>query len=140
MGMTVHDARPRVWASAAHFVDDALVGRLVPLHQVHLVGADHQLVDAEQGGDADVAPGLLAQARGGVDQDQGQVGGGGAGRHVAGVLDVPGAVGDDELAVRGGGVAVGHVDGDALFALGPQAVGDERQVDLAQPRVAPTPR
>jgi hypothetical protein len=57
---------------------------------------------------------------------------GGAGGHVAGVLDVAGAVGDDELAVRRGGVAVGHVDGDALLALGPQAVGDEGQVDLAQ--------
>ena len=54
------------------------------------------------------------------------------GGHVAGVLDVAGAVGDDELAVRRGGVAVGHVDGDALLALGPQPVGDEGQVDLAQ--------
>ena len=55
---------------------------------------------------------------GGVDQDEGQIGGGGTGRHVAGVLDVTGAVGDDELALRRGGVAVGHVDGDALLALG----------------------
>ena len=46
------------------------------------------------------------------------------------VLDVAGAVGDDELAVRGGGVAVGHVDRDALLALGPQPVGDEREVHL----------
>jgi hypothetical protein len=45
---------------------------------------------------------------------------------------VPGAVGDDELAVRRGGVAVGDVDGDALLALGPQAVGDEGEVDLAE--------
>ena len=43
----------------------------------------------------------------------------------------PGAVGDDELAAGGGGVAVGDVDGDALLALGPQPVGDEGQVDLA---------
>ncbi len=69
---------------------------------------------------------------GGVDQYQGQVGGGRAGRHVAGVLDMPGAVGNDELAVRGRGVAVGDVDRDALLPLGPEAVGDEGEVDLAQ--------
>jgi hypothetical protein len=42
--------------ASVHLVDDALVGRLVPADQIHLVGADHELVDAEQGGDADVAP------------------------------------------------------------------------------------
>ena len=32
---------------------------------------------------------------------------------------------------RGGGeVAVGDVDGDALFALGAQTVGQQRQVDV----------
>ena len=86
----------------------------------------------EQRGDADVASRLLAQAGGGVDQDQGQVGRRRAGRHVAGVLDVPGAVGDDELPVRRGGVAVGDVDRDALLPLGAQAVGDEREVDLPE--------
>jgi hypothetical protein len=40
-----------------------------------------------------------------------------------------GGVGNDELARLGGEVAVGHVDGDALLALGLQAVGQQRQVD-----------
>src|SRR3954463_10245706 len=40
------------------------------------------------------------------------------------------AVSDDELAPRRGEVAVGDVDGDALLALGLQAVGQERKVDL----------
>ena len=40
-------------------------------------------------------------------------------------------VADDELAPVGGEVAVGHVDGDALFALGRQAVGELRQIHLA---------
>ena len=75
---------------------------------------------------------LLAQPRGGVDQSQDEVGRRGPGGHVAGVLDVTGAVGDDELAVRRGGVAVGHIDGDALLAFGPQPVGDEGEVDLAE--------
>ncbi len=38
---------------------------------------------------------------------------------------------DDEFAARRGEVAVGDVDGDALFALGAEAVGEEREVDLA---------
>jgi hypothetical protein len=42
---------------------------------------------------------------------------------------VPRRVGDDVLARAGGEVAVGDVDGDALFALGLQAVGEQRQVD-----------
>ena len=41
----------------------------------------------------------------------------------------PGGVGDDVLARAGREVAVGDVDGDALFALGLQAVGEQRQVD-----------
>ena len=46
------------------------------------------------------------------------------------VLHVAGGVGDDELAPRRGEVTVGHVDGDALLALGAQTVGQEGQVDL----------
>jgi len=43
---------------------------------------------------------------------------------------VPGGVGDDELAPRRGEVPVRHVDRDALLTLGPQAVGEQRQVDV----------
>ena len=42
----------------------------------------------------------------------------------------PGGVGEDEGAPRGGEVPVGDVDGDALLALGAQAVGEQRQVDV----------
>jgi hypothetical protein len=50
---------------------------------------------------------------------------------------VAGGVGDHELATRGGEVAVGDVDRDALLALGPQAVGEQREVERA---VAVAPR
>jgi hypothetical protein len=43
---------------------------------------------------------------------------------------VPGGVGEDEGAPRGAEVAVGDVDGDALLALGPQPVGEQRQVHV----------
>jgi len=41
-------------------------------------------------------------------------------------LLVAGRVGDDVLAAAGREVAVGDVDGDALLALGLQAVGEQR--------------
>ena len=65
-----------------------------------------------------------------VDEDQGELGSRGAGDHVAGVLDVTRGVSDDELAGRGGEVAVGDVDGDALLALGAQPVGQQSQVGV----------
>jgi hypothetical protein len=46
---------------------------------------------------------------------------------------VAGRVGDDELAPGGVEVAVGDVDRDALFALGAQAVGQQREVGVAVP-------
>jgi hypothetical protein len=66
---------------------------------------------------------------GDVHQHHGGVAAGGGGDHVACVLLVARRVGDDELARRRGEVAVGHVDGDALFAFGFQAVGEQAQVD-----------
>ena len=65
-----------------------------------------------------------------IDQDHRKVGGGSAGDHVAGVLFVARAVGDDELALLGVEEAIGHVDGDALLALGGKTVDQQREVDL----------
>jgi len=45
---------------------------------------------------------------------------------------VAGGVTDDELARGGSEVAVGHVDGDALLALGAQAVRQQGQVGLTR--------
>jgi hypothetical protein len=49
---------------------------------------------------------------------------------------VPGRVGDDERAPRRREVAVRDVDGDALLALGAQAVGDRGEVGGAVAPVA----
>ena len=80
---------------------------------------------------------LLHHTIAGIDEDDGEVGGGGTRHHVAGVLDVSGGVGDDELALGRGEVAVGHINGDALLAFGPQSVGEQREVHLL---VAAAPR
>src|ERR1019366_2505156 len=101
------------------------------LHQVHLIDGDHQVANAQQGGDESMPARLCQQAMASVDQHDGQVRGRRASGHVAGILLVARGVGDDELAPRGGKVAVGHVDGDALFALGAQPVGEQREVQAA---------
>jgi hypothetical protein len=49
---------------------------------------------------------------------------------VAGVLLVPGRIGDQEGAPGGGEEAVGDVDGDALLALGLEAVEQQREIDV----------
>ena len=62
-----------------------------------------------------------------------QVGGRCSGHHISGVLDVPGGVGNDELALGGGKVTVGGADRDPLFAFGPKAVGQQGEVDVFVP-------
>ena len=108
--------------------------------RIELVDREHDGRHAQQVDQQRVAAGLRQQFQrrvfpvqlGGIDQHHGGVGAGGGGHHVAGVLLVAGRVADDELAVFGGEIAVGHVDGDALLALGRQAVGQQRQVGLAR--------
>ena len=58
------------------------------------------------------------------------IGGGSAGHHVARILLVTRTVGDDELAVLGGEEAIGHIDGDALFAFCGKAIDEQGEVDL----------
>lgn len=74
-----------------------------------------------------MAAGLIQHPLAGVDQDDGQIAGGGAGGHVARVLLMARGVRDDKFALGGGEIAVGHVDGDALLALRLQAVYQQRQ-------------
>ncbi len=108
-------------------------------HGVELVDGEHQRMHAQQVHQQAVAAclrqqlqaGVLPVELGGIDQHHGGVGLRGGGDHVARVLLVAGGVTDDELALLGGEVAVGDVDGDALLALGAEAVGEQRQVGLA---------
>jgi hypothetical protein len=71
----------------------------------------------------------VSNALAGIDQDQGEVGVGRASGHVAGVLLVAWGIGDDELALVGRKEPIGHVDGDALLALGGEAVDQQREID-----------
>ncbi len=82
----------------------------------------------QQPRDGGVPPGLLGHAVAGVRHQDDQRGRRRAGHHVPRVLHVARRVGQDEAAARRGEVAVGDVDGDALFPFGPQAVGQQGQV------------
>ena len=75
-----------------------------------------------------MTPRLLGESVARVDQHDGHVAHRCSGDHVARVLRVAGGVGHHERALGRGEVAVGDVDGDALLALGPQSVGEQRQV------------
>ena len=121
---------------SAEFVANGVENVLAELHQVHLVDRHDEVRNAQQRGEEGVAARLRQHAVARIDQDDGEVGGGGAGGHVARVLLVPGRVGDDELAPRRGEVAVGHVDGDALLALGAQAVGEQGEVEAVGGEIA----
>ena len=72
---------------------------------------------------------LRQDAFAGIDQDDGHIGRGGAGGHIAGVLLVARGVGDDELAMGGREVAVSDIDGDSLLSLGPQTIGELGKID-----------
>ena len=96
--------------------------------QVDLVDGRDQVGHPEQRGDPGMATGLTNHARAGVHQQHRHVRVGRTGEHVAGVRLVTGGVGEDEIACGRGEEAVGHVDGDALLAFGPQTVGQGGEV------------
>ncbi len=102
------------------------------IHQVHLVDGGYDVARPQQRGDVGVTARLGQDAFARIDQDDGHVGGRRAGSHVARVLLVPRRVGDDELAMGGGEVAVGDIDGDALLPLRAQAVGKLGKIDRAR--------
>ena len=105
--------------------------RLAVVHQVHLVHRQHDVADAQQGDDVAVPARLREQALARIHQHHGQLRRARAGGHVARVLLMARAVGHDELAPVGAEEAVGHVDGDALLALGGEAVHQQGEIQRA---------
>ncbi len=103
----------------------------VVVHQIHLVDSYDDVLNAEQGGDKSMPAGLPQYATARVHQDDREIRGRSAGRHVARVLLVPRRVGDDEFPLGRGEITVSDVDGDALFAFGAQAVGEQSQIERA---------
>ena len=118
-------------ANAANSAASSSKRCLGVLDEVHLVDRHDDVRDAEQRADERVALGLLGHAAARVHEHDCEVRCRGARDHVARVLLVARAVGDDEATLGRREVAVGDVDRDALLALGPQAVRQQRQVERA---------
>lgn len=108
-------------------------------HGIQFIHGKHQAGHAQQLHQQAVAARLRQQLQGrigpvqlgGIDQHNRRIGLRGRSDHVARVLLMPGGIANDEFAPVGGKVAPGHVDGDALLALGGEAVGQQGQVGLA---------
>ncbi len=103
----------------AELVLDLLEPLLVVVDEVHLVDCEYEVRDTQERSQEGVALRLLEHPLTGIEQHDRKIGGRRTGHHVAGVLGMAGSVGDDELALRRRKIAVGDVDGDALFPLGP---------------------
>ena len=82
-------------------------------------------------------PRLRQHAHARVHQHHREIGGRRAGDHVACILLVPRAVGDDEPPALSAEEAVRDVDGDPLLALGRQPVHQQREVELRPSRPVP---
>src|SRR5712672_1733594 len=102
---------------------------LVP-DQIHLVDGEHHVADPEQLCQVAVAARLSEHALACIDQDDGELGGGGPGDHVARVLLVAGRIGHNEFPSLRIEIAVRNVDGDALLALRGQTVDQQGEVDV----------
>ncbi len=102
---------------------------LAVVHEIDLVHRKHNVAHAKQRNDDRMAVRLREQPLAGVDQHDREIGVGRASRHVAGELLVARRIGDDERALFGSEVAIGHVDGDALLAFGLEPVDQQREVD-----------
>ncbi len=101
---------------------NAVKGLFAVADEIHFIDSHHQMFDAQQCGNKAVTTGLIQHTFTRVDQQNRQVAGRRAGGHVTGVLLVPRGVGDNKFTLLSGEIAVRHVDGDALLALGLQAI------------------
>ena len=105
---------------------DLLEARRAVVDPVHLVDDDRHLADAEQVQQIAVPPGLVANAFGGIDDQDRGVGLRRAGDHVAQEFGVAGRVDQHDVARRRAEADLAGVDGDALVALGLQRIEQER--------------
>ena len=98
-GMAMISVKPKPSASARKSESMARIDILGPIHLVHLVDGEDDLLDADEIANGGVATGLPLHAVAGVDEEDGEIGVARAGRHVAGILLVAGGIDDDEAAV-----------------------------------------
>ncbi len=130
-GMATASQKPKRHGERAEVSFDLLEALLGPVGEIHLVDGEDDALHTDEIEDGGVAARLRLDAVAGVDQHDGDVGVRSAGGHVARVLLMAGAVDDDEAAVVGVEIAPGDVDGDALLALGDEAVHEQAEIRIA---------
>ena len=91
---------------------------LVVIHQIHFVHCQYDMFYAQQMHQIAVTTGLRQNTLARIDQNNGEVCRRCAGDHIAGILLMPGRVGDNEFAFFGGKKPLSDIDCDALFAFG----------------------
>ena len=74
--------------------------------------------------------GLLDDPLPGIHKNNCHIRGGGPSHHVSGVLDMPGSIRDDELALGRCEITIGNVNSNALLSFGTQTISQERQIDM----------
>ena len=109
-------------------LDNSVVDLLAVVDEIHLIDGNDDMLDAEKIGDEGMTLGLLDHSFTRIDKNDGKVGGGGTGHHVAGVLNMPRSVRDNKFTLWSREVAVGNVNRDALLALGFETVSKESEV------------
>src|SRR6516225_9659599 len=97
--------------------DNIIKTTLLEADEIHLVDGEHDVPNAEQPAEVGMTLGLRQHPFARVDQNDGQLRGRGAGRHIARVLLVPGRVGDDEGTLWRRKKPMRDVNGDALLTL-----------------------
>ena len=109
---------------------DVLVDLLRVVHEVHFVHCKNDVLDAKQVGDEGMSLGLLDDPLPCIHKNNRHIRGGSPSHHVAGVLDMPGSIRDDELALRCREIPVGDVNGNALLPFGTQTIRQKGQIDM----------
>ncbi len=104
------------------------VALLRPIDEIHFIDRDNDMLDPKQRADETVPLGLLDDPVACINQNHSEVTIRRASRHIAGVLLVTGAVGDNKFTLVGRKVAISHINRDPLLALGLEAVGQQRWI------------
>ena len=109
---------------------DPRESRRIVTDKIDLVHREHDVADAEQRDDRRMPMRLGKQSLAAIDEKDGEIAVGGAGRHIARILFVARRIGDDEGALAGRESAIGDIDRDALLAFCFESVDQQREIDV----------
>ena len=99
-------------------------------HEIDLVHSRHYMAQAKQRTDIGMTTRLRQYALARIHEQHGGIGIRSASGHVARVLLMAWCIRDNESATRRGKIAIGDIDGDALFAFGFKTIHQQRQIHV----------